>query len=138
MKHWTENDFKQWLYGLKEPDSHTEACPDCRAELERLALTRRRVVASPEVSPEVSEEFLAAQRRAIYNRLQHAARNFAPLRWAVSIAVLLAVAISLTLPHSKNASVILTNDEQLYSDLARIEQTDEPKAIQPLHNLFEE
>jgi len=134
MKHWTENDFKEWLYGLKEPDSHTETCPDCSAELERLALTRRRVLATPEVS----EEFLAAQRRAIYNRLQHATRNFAPLRWAVSIAVLLAVAISLTLPHSKNASVTLTNDEQLYSDLARIEQTDEPKAIQPLHNLFEE
>jgi hypothetical protein len=134
MKHWTENDFEQWLYGLKEQDSHTGTCEECSAELERLTLTRRFAVAEPEIP----EEFLAEQRRSIYHRLQNAGRNFAPLRWAVSLAVLLAVVVSLTLPLSKKPTLPLTNDEQLYSDLARIEQTDEPKAIQPLHNLFEE
>ena len=94
MKHWTENDFEQWLYGLKEQDSHTGTCPECRAELERLTLTRRLAVAEPEIP----EEFLAEQRRSIYHRLQNAGRNFAPLRWAVSLAVLLAVVVSLTLP----------------------------------------
>jgi hypothetical protein len=43
----------------------------------------------------------------------------------------------LTLPRFRKSTVILTNDEQLYSDLAAMEQTDEPKAIQPLHKLFE-
>jgi predicted anti-sigma-YlaC factor YlaD len=134
MKHWTENDFDEWLYGLKEPDSHLQTCHECRAEMERLTLARQRVLAGPEVS----EEFLAAQRRTIYSRLQQASRNFAPLRWAVSITMLLVVVISLTLPRSKTTTVTLTNDEQLFSDLAAIEQTDEPKAIQPLHKLFEE
>jgi hypothetical protein len=134
MKHWTENDFKQWLYGLKEPDSHLEACPDCRTEVERLRVARQRALAEPEVST----EFLSEQRRSIYNRMLHPGRNFVPLRWALSIAMLLVVAIGLTLPRAKKATVALTNDEQLYSDLTRIEQTEEPQAIQPLHNLFEQ
>ena len=58
MNHWSETDFKQWLYGLKEEDSHLHDCSQCRAELDRLRLTRQRVVAPPEVS----NEFLDAQR----------------------------------------------------------------------------
>jgi len=134
MKHWTETDFQQWLYGLKEEDSHLHACSECRAESGRLRLTRQAVF----TPPDVSEEFLAAQRRSIYNRLSHATRNFAPLRWALSVAMLLVLVAGLTLPRFKNSPVTLTNDEQLFSDLAAIEQTDEPKAIQPLHKLFED
>jgi predicted anti-sigma-YlaC factor YlaD len=134
MKHWTEPDFKQWLYGLKEEDSHLHECSQCRAELDRLRLTRQRVLKAPEVP----QEFLAAQRRGIYNRLTHATRNFAPLRWALSVAMLLVLVAGLTLPRFRQSPVTLTTDEQLFSDLAAIEQTDEPKAIQPLHKLFED
>jgi hypothetical protein len=134
MKHWTETDFNQWLYSLKEEDSHLHECSQCRGELDRLRLTRQRVL----TPPEVPGEFLAAQRRSIYNRLNHATRNFAPLRWALSVAMLLVVVAGLTLPRFRNSPVTLTNDEQLFSDLAAIEQTDEPKAIQPLHKLFED
>lgn len=133
MKHWTENDFQKWLYGLKEEDSHLVDCTGCRADLERLRVTRRHILAEPDVS----EEFLAAQRRSIYNRLNHATRHFAPLRWALSAAVLLVLVVGFTLPRLKQSPVTLTNDEQLYSDLAAMEQTSEPKAIQPLHKLFE-
>ncbi len=134
MKHWTENDFREWLYGLKEADEHAESCPECRAEFERLAIERRRIVDGPGVS----EEFLAEQRRNIYSRLHEAKRNWAPLRWAISAAMLLMVMFSLTLSRSHKSAVTLTSDEQLFSDLAAIEQTAEPKAIQPIHNLFEE
>jgi len=134
MTHWTEDDFKQWLYGLKERDAHADTCGECSAEFGRLAAQRRGIVAQPEVS----EAFLREQRRNIYGRLEHSMRNFAPLRWAISIAVLLVVAVSLTLPRWNRSPVLLTNDEQLYSDIAAIEQTDEPQAIQPIHKLFEE
>ena len=134
MKHWTENDFQKWLYGLKEEDAHLQTCSECRTELERLRMARGRTLAAPEVS----EEFLAAQRRNIHNRLNHhPSRNFAPLRWALSAAMLLVVVVGLTLPRFRKSPVDLTNDEQLYSDLAAMEQTSEPKAIQPLHGLFE-
>ncbi len=133
MKHWTENDFQKWLYGLKEEDAHLADCSECSAELERLRVARRHVIAAPEVS----EEFLAAQRRSIYNRLNHATRNFVPLRWALSAAMLLVLVAGFTLPRLKQSPVTLTNNEQLYSDLAAMEQSSEPKAIQPLHRLFE-
>ena len=134
MKHWDETNFSQLLYGLKEEDSHLQECTECRGELDRLRLTRQRVL----TPPELSSEFLAAQRRSIYDRLGQATRNFAPLRWALSVAMLLVLVAGLTLPRLRNSTVTLTTDEQLFTDLAAIEQTDEPKAIQPLHKLFED
>lgn len=134
MKHWNETDFSQLLYGLKEEDAHLSECAQCSAELERLRKVRQNVLAPPEVS----QEFLDSQRRGIYNRLNHSMRNFAPLRWALSAAMLLVLVAGLTIPRYLKSSVTLTTDEQLYSDLTAIEQTDEPKAIQPLHKLFED
>jgi hypothetical protein len=134
MTHWAEKDYREWLYGLKEKDAHIDSCPQCQGELERLAMERRRVLESPEIS----EEFLAAQRRSIYNRLGERSRNWAPLRWVVSIAMLLVVVVGLTLERSRKSTATLSADDQLFRDLAKIEQSDEPQAIQPLHNLFEE
>jgi hypothetical protein len=134
MNHWTENDFYQWIYGLKEKDPHVETCNECRAELERLSAQRGRALDAPHVS----EEFLQKQRRSIYNRLGERRRNWAALRWAASIAAVLVVVFSLTLFRYKNSPVTQLSDDQLFKDIASIEQSDEPKAIQPLHKLFEE
>ena len=134
MNHWTEDDFRHWLYGLREKDAHVETCNACRAELERLARERGRVLSTPHVS----EEFLQKQRREIYNRLGERRRNWTPLRWAASIAALLVVIFSLTLARYRNSAITPVSDDQLFKDLASIEQSDEPKAIQPLHKLFEE
>jgi len=131
MKHWTEEDFKQWLYGLKEEDQHLAECPECRAERERLAMERRRVV----TPPEVSHEFLAAQRRSIHQRLGQPMHNWAQLRWGLSAAAVLALTAGITF-QTKRAPAI--SDEQLFADLAAIEQTAEPQAIAPIHQLFEE
>jgi hypothetical protein len=133
MKHWNENDFQKWLYGLKEEDSHLDTCSECRIEMERLRLVRQRVLGAPEVS----EERLAVQRRQIHSRIKHPGRNLTPLRWALSAAMVLVVVVGLTLPRFRKSAVTLTNDEQLYSDLAAMAQTSEPKAIQPIHKLFE-
>ena len=134
MRHWTEVDFENWLYGLKEPDAHVAECGECRAEMERLERTRGRRVREPEVSA----EFLAAQRRSIYNRLEDGSgRNWHVWRWVLSTAMLLAIVAGLTLPRwHKTAPQI--SDEQLFSDLAAMEQTAEPKAIEPMHQLFEQ
>jgi hypothetical protein len=108
MKPWEENDFESWLQ-----------------EKTRAA------------EPEVSAEFLAAQRRAIYSRLEEPRHKFS-LRWALSLTtVLLALAGGLTLER-RHASAPAISDEQLFSDLSAMEQRTEPKAIQPIHSLFEE
>ena len=137
MTHWTEDDFNNWLYGLKTDASHLATCAECRAESERFAAVRRRVTAEPEVV----SDFLAAQRRAIYERIGHPRYNRAAVRWAVSLAtVILVFGLSVAyLRPSRPAQPIYTHaDEQLFSDLTQIEQTSEPRAIQPMHNLFEE
>jgi len=136
MKHWTENDFQHWLYGLKDPDQHLDECPDCRSEIERLSRRRAAIAASAEAS-EVSPEFLAAQRRQIYRRLEEPRRNPVLLRWVLSAAMLLLMVAGITFQQLHKAPPAIS-DEQLFSDLSSIEQTAEPKAIQPIHNLFEE
>jgi hypothetical protein len=88
--------------------------------------------------PEVSSEFLAAQRRAIYRRLDEPRSNWPSPRWVLSLAVLLLmVAGGLTIQRRHNAAPALS-DEQLFSDLSALEQRSEPTAIQPMHGLFQE
>ncbi len=132
MTHWTENDFNQWMYGLKEEDPHVAECPECRGEMERLKLLRQRVVAPPEVS----HDLLAAQRRSIHTRLGVPFRDWIPVRWALSVATLLVVVFSFTLYTNKSKPAI--SDEQLFSELSSLEQSAEPKAIAPMHELFED
>ena len=133
MRHWTENDFKQWLYGLKEEDHHLEECAECRAERDRLGVERARMIEQPEVS----EEFLAAQRRSIYRRLDEPRHSWIALRWALPVAMVLVMVFGLTLERGRRPAPAIS-DEQLFSDLTAIEQSAEPKAIAPMHKLFEE
>ena len=137
MKHWTEDDFTSWLYGLKVDDNHLIECAECRAQSQRIAAVRRQATADPEVS----SDFLAAQRRAIYERLDQPHRHNAAMRWAVSLAtviVLLGLSVAYLRPNRSPQPIYTHADEQLFSDLSQIEQTSEPRAIQPMHNLFEE
>jgi hypothetical protein len=115
MKHTDHSDFENWLNG------QTKKLPE----------------------PEVSAEFLAAQRRAIYRRLDEPRRNWIPVRWALSVAMLLALfAGGLTLERRHKAAPAISgtsvSDDQLFSDLSAMEQRNEPKAIQPIHGLFQE
>jgi len=86
--------------------------------------------------PEISAEFLAAQRRAIYRRLGQPRHRFS-LRWSLSLAMVLLVLAGVTMERRRPSAPSIS-DEQLFSDLSAMEQRTEPKAIQPIHSLFEE
>jgi predicted anti-sigma-YlaC factor YlaD len=133
MKHWNENDFKQWLYGLRDEDHHLEECPECRGEMERLRMVRARITEQPEVSQDV----LAAQRRSIYRQLHEPRHKWVALRWALPVAMVLVMVFGLTLQRGRRSAASIS-DEQLFSDLTAIEQSAEPKAIAPMHKLFEQ
>ena len=134
MKHWNEIDFQNWLYGVKDEDQHVAACADCRAEMERLRVERRRLTAEPEVSA----DFLAAQRRSIYSRLEEGrTSHWAAWRWVLSSAMLLAIVVGLTIPRWHKTAPAMS-DDQLFRELSAMEQSAEPKAIQPMHDLFEQ
>src|ERR1700730_15102195 len=112
MKHWTETDFQNWLYGLRDEDQHLTECAECQGEMERLKRERHRIAAQPEVS----HEFLAAQRRRIYQRLEQPRRNTLALRWVLSAATLLLMILGITfqqLALHKNPSV-MSDDEKLF------------------------
>jgi predicted anti-sigma-YlaC factor YlaD len=133
MEHWNENDFKQWLYGLKAENHHLEECPECRGEMDRLKKLRLRVTEPPAVS----EDFLAAQRRSIYRRLHEPRHNWVTLRWALPVAMVLVMVFGLTLQRERRPAISIS-DEQLFSDLTAMEQSAEPRAIAPMHKLFEQ
>lgn len=133
MKHWTETDFQHWLYGLKHQDRHVTECPACRGEMERLKGERERIIAEPEVS----HEFLAAQRRKIYERIESPRHHSLALRWLLSAAMLLLMIVGVTFEQFHKTQPAIS-DEQLFSDLSSMDQNAEPKAIQPIHNLFEQ
>ena len=110
MKNTDHTDFEKWLH------ARTQSLPE----------------------PEVSSEFLAAQRRNIYRRLDEPRRNWTSMRWALSLAMLLLlVAGGLTVERRHKSSPAIS-DEQLFSDLSAMEQNNEPQAIQPMHGLFQE
>ena len=89
--------------------------------------------------PEVSAEFLAAQRRNIYRRMDESRSGHTFLRWALSLAMLLLiVAGGITFEYRQKPAAPAISDDQLFSDLSAMEQRSEPKAIQPIHSLFEE
>ena len=114
MKPTDHSDFEKWLHG--------------------------QVRSIPE--PEVSSDLLAAQRRSIYRRLGEPRRHWIPMRWALSLAMLLilvAGGLTLQLRRAPTASVSTAmSDEQLFSDLSAMEQSNEPQAIQPMHGLFQD
>ncbi len=104
MKNTEDSDFEKWL--------------------------RERTRNLPE--PEVSDEFLAAQRRGIYGRLGQPQPTWIPLRWSLSLAMtllILAGGLTLELRHKAAIAVSPTiSDEQLFSDLSAMEQSSEPYA----------
>jgi hypothetical protein len=114
MKHTDHTDFENWLGRL------TKNLPE----------------------PEVSSEFLAAQRRSIYRRLGESNHSRISMRWVLSLAMLLLmVAGGLTLEqrhHTAATNPPSLSDDQLFSELSAMEQSNEPKAIQPMHGLFQE
>jgi hypothetical protein len=136
MTHWTENDFTEWLYGLKS-GSHLDECAACSRTARSLELRK----AQATQGPEVSSDFLAEQRRTIYARLDRP-RHWTQSRWILSFAMLVMVVLAgFGLLHERPSTttpLASPADEKLFSDLASIDQSNEPRAIKPIESLFEQ
>jgi hypothetical protein len=142
-QHLSNDELLDRMYGLGESGvPHLRECAECSSRLQ--ALERRRAEATVESagSKVSSNEFLIAQRRAIYARLDRPV--LAHARWApaaLAAAFLLVMGVFLARPHAVRppdaASGVELRNEQLFSDLYSMEQSDEPRAAAPLHALFE-
>jgi hypothetical protein len=151
-EHISKDQLMAQLYGLESHDSHLSDCVECRAQYEALVTRKVQLTAREEVS----SDFLAAQRRAVYERMgerPHTMRVWVP---AFATAALVVLALVAHNPRESESSAVenqavvkQTNikqaveisDSQLFSDVVSFEQAmdqSEPRAIAPIHGLFEE
>jgi len=149
MTHWTSDQLLDKLYGISDAEpaaeTHLKDCPDCSARWDRLTMQRSAVLQTPQVS----DEFLAAQRRKIYSRMEEK-----PVWWhslvsqkgfAASAAAVLLIVGGLaffrtgTTPVAKPvAQQQEVSDSQFFAEMSRIEQSAMPQAVSPIKALFVE
>ncbi|MEQ1883674.1 MAG: hypothetical protein ABL967_01330 [Bryobacteraceae bacterium] len=130
--------------------AHLAECKACSDRWEALAYRR-----SASVTSEVSPEFLAAQRRKVYERIERSRPNIWRV-WvpAATAAVALTVAVFMFGPgaepvkeETRVASTVASNisnnianndvsDAELFSDVYSLEQSYEPSAAVPIQALF--
>ena len=137
-KHYSNEDLINRLYGIGRSDSHVEQCEDCRARWEQL-LERRREIMEP---PEVPAEFLAAQRREVYRRLESNrswwAWRLGPALATVSVLVL-GIVLSRPVPAPEPTLAVNTNgDAEFFAEIYSMVESTEPWAAEPIYGLFEE
>jgi len=136
--HWTDDQLIDHLYGVGPADGHLPGCKQCHARFAALEVRFKTTLAEP-----VSDEFLAAQRRAIYARLSgpHSWWNDLPVRkLAAAAAMLLVLAGSVTFYESRQQRELAEAraDVQLAQDASRMCTESEPLATAPLKGLFVE
>jgi hypothetical protein len=135
--HLTEDVLLDAIYGIAEAEAeaHARACPECAG---RVSEWRER--ASVAGTSEISGEFLAAQRRKVYARIEQPSRRL--WWWAPALAMVgaLVVGIFVYQPNheTKPAASSEVSDAQLFNDVYSLERTLEPSATAPVHALFEE
>jgi len=150
MKHWTSDELLDKLYGISDADavaeSHLKDCADCSSRWQRLTMQRT----SASAEPVVSEEFLAAQRRKIYARMDEKPpvwwqSVFSQKGFAASAAAVLLIVGGLAFFRSGHPSIARpvaptqqqdVSDAQFFAEMSRIEQSSMPQAVTPIKALF--
>ena len=126
------------IYGIASQDAeeHLRACPHCAA---RVSEWKQRQASAARTGA-LSNEFLAAQRREIYQRL-----SGKPSRvrvWAPVLAAACALAVGVFVYHPgsepKPVANAEVNDSQLFTEVFSMEQAPEPSAAASVRVMFEE
>ncbi len=159
-RHLTNDELLNRLYGLGEAEGetnqHLRECAGCAERWRAFERRRAETAATPDLASDASNEFLAAQRRAIYARIEEFPDGV-HVRWAPALAAgfLLAAGVYLFIPgpipgrhavphpatqahtqaytqnHNRPAQVgahAEMSDEQLFSDVYSMEQSAYRKA----------
>ena len=133
--HWSEQDFINDIYGIGPADRHLEACAACRDRKAWMRARKELLIREPQLP----EEFLAAQRRAIHQRLQQPSRPVSRLAPVFAVLVLaIGVFLMRQSPPPAPQQDQASSDAQLFSDIYALEQSSEPRAAAPVRALFEE
>lgn len=130
------------VYGIagSDAEAHLRGCVDCAQRLHEWHEKR----AATTESSEIPSEFLVAQRKKIYARIEQPARK--RWLWAPGLAAACALTIGLFVYHPTQTGTpqkqvdksTEISDTQLFGDIYSLEQSLEPSATAPARALFEE
>ena len=140
-RHWSAAELIAHLYGVGPENEHLASCADCQRQLAEMAETRAAHEAIDRGGEEISDGFLAAQRRQIYGRLSAPRRPFALRRWAPAAAATLIISGGLFVFEIQQHHATTTarvSDNELVEEVGSMAENPEPPALAPLHALFEE
>ena len=137
-EHLSDDALLDAVYGIagSAAEAHLRRCADCAQRLQEWHEKRAAAVENVEIS----SDFLAAQRKKIYERIERPSRKH--WLWAPGLAAACALAIGLFVYHPaakeqprRNAEI---SDAQLFGEVYSMEQSLEPAAAAPARALFEE
>jgi hypothetical protein len=131
MRHWTEDELIESIYGIGPADGHLDTCGDCRARRDLIVQRKSEHAAGPHLPP----TFLAAQRRSIYARAEQPVSRSAWFRAAIACAGVSVLAVGLVVSRPTDTSAV---DAQMIADAYAAVAADMPRAAQPIDALFEE
>jgi anti-sigma factor RsiW len=133
-RHWNIDELIDRLYGLREADEHLGSCGECGRRLQELQARRAAVTAAAPVRTAM----LVTQRRAVLDRIEAPSRRM--LRWvpALTAACLLAAGVYVYRPMHAPLPHPESSDAQLFADIYSVEESAEPRAAAPMHELFQE
>ena len=139
-EHLSEDALLDAVYGIagSGAEAHLRRCADCAQRLQEWHEKRAAAVESVE-GLEISGDFLAAQRKKIYERIERPSRKH--WLWAPGLAAACALAIGVFVYHpapkeqpQRHAEI---SDAQLFGEVYSMEQSLEPTAAAPARALFE-
>ena len=139
QEHLSEDALLDAVYGISgnDAETHLHGCADCAQRLHEWQEKRAATVASVEIPG----NFLAAQRRKIYERIENPSRK--RWLWAPGLATACALAVGIFVYHPTPEpqpvnKVAEISDAQLFGDVYSMERVVEPAAAAPARALFEE
>jgi hypothetical protein len=131
--HWCGDELLRRLYGLEDAAT---GCAECAARLDAL----RARAAGLRVEPALSDEFLRAQRQAVFARIE--ARRDLPFGWRAPVAAtallfVAAIALQKSEPVYYEPEIAAMSDAQFFAEIADVVDQDEPRATGAIQGLFE-
>lgn len=134
--HWTNEELLAALYGIGPSGNHLEICADCRTRFAAMQIHRESVEGLAELP--VDPTFLATQRRAIYQRLDHPVRSWKA--WAAGATTACALGAFLFI-YEQNQQLKVAqeriNDAKLIQEVAAMANDTGASSMAPLEGLFE-
>jgi hypothetical protein len=140
-RHWTEDELLAHLYGIGPEDGHIESCAECASRLRVMEETRSLHEGAAADSIEPGFDFLAAQRRNIYQRIAKPRHSllwrFGPALTA-SLVLVLGLAIVDSQRQSQKVNAPALTDTQLVEYVGSAAMDPEPAPVAPIEGLFQE